>query len=93
MSDSKMITREAVETIILVRNGQRIVLNPGQVFDFTKEEHDALVDSNPKCLSKESVVSLDNEDGIDHKKVTTKQKKNQTNAPDTKGGSDKNDEL
>lgn len=81
----KMHTREAVETIILGRGKERIVINPGQVFEFTKEELDQI---SPDAVSAESVVNLDDPNGIDMKKVNKKVKANQTNAPVSKGDSD-----
>lgn len=79
------ITREAVETIILGRGAQRIVINPGQVFEFTEAEYAEITAANPKALTEKSVISLDDPNGIDMKKVDAPQAPNQTNAPDASG--------
>lgn len=90
MSNKKTFKREATQTIILGRAGERIVINPGQVFEFTEEE----LASNQHCVSEKSVMSLDDPEGdVDLKKVESKRKPNQTNAPNAKGKSEKeNDE-
>lgn len=84
----KTYTREAVETIILGRGSERIVINPGQVFEFTKDELDQI---SPNAVSEKSVISLDDPNGIDLKKVSRKVKANQTNAPVNKGDAQDDD--
>jgi hypothetical protein len=56
---SKMITREVVESVTLVRDGKRICLTTGQKFDFTEEEVEQITNASPKALSSKSVVDLD----------------------------------
>lgn len=82
----KTFKREAVETVILVRNGQRHVINPGTVVEFTQAEIDEIEGTNPKAISKQSVVSLDDPNGVDLKKLDVPQQTNQSNAPDASGG-------
>lgn len=89
----KLYKREAVETIILGRGSERHVINPGQVFEYTEAEVKEIENANPRAFSEKSVVNLDDPSGdIDLKKVETKQKRNQTNAPDAKGKASKNDD-
>ena len=91
MSSKKMFTREAVETIVIHRDGEeRQTINPGQVFDFTEEE---LAQIDPNAVSEKSVVSLDEPNGVDLKKVTTKKKANETKAPNTKGKANDDDDI
>lgn len=89
--------REAVETIVLVRNGQRYVIHPGAVVELTDAELKELESVSPKAISKQSVVSLDDPNGVDLKKLDVPQDKNQSNAPDASGGTGKananNDEM
>lgn len=56
---SKMITREVVESVTLVRDGKRICLTTGQKFDFTEDEVEQITTASPKALSNKSVVDLD----------------------------------
>lgn len=59
----KMITREVVESITLVREGgKRISLSTGQKFDFTEAEVEQINAASPKALSATSVVDLDTGD-------------------------------
>ena len=85
--------REAVETIILVRNGQRQVIHPGKVVEFTDAELKELELISPKAVSKQSVVSLDDPNGVDLKKLDVPQEKGQANAPDASGNTGNNDDM
>ena len=58
----KMITREVVESVILYRDGKRIVLTTGQKFSFTEDECAQITKMSPKALSAKSLVDLDSGD-------------------------------
>jgi hypothetical protein len=58
----KMIKREVVESVTLVRDGKRVCLSTGQKFDFTEEEVEQINAASPKALSATSVVDLDTGD-------------------------------
>lgn len=60
--ESNTYTREVVQSITLGRDGKRISLTTGQVFDFTKEEYDQIMKSNPKAISAKVTVDLDTGD-------------------------------
>lgn len=91
--EAPSLVREAVETIILVRNGQRVVVNPGTVVEFTQAELDEIESVSPKALSKTSVVNLDDPNGLDLKKLDIPQDTNQTNAPDASGNTGSGDDM
>lgn len=92
-AEAPSLVREAVETIILVRNGQRHVINPGTVVEFTQDELDEIESVSPKALSRTSVVNLDDPNGLDLKKLDIPQDKNQTNAPDASGNTGNADDM
>jgi len=58
----KMITREVVESVILYRDGKRVILTTGQKFSFTEDECAQITKMSPKALSAKSLVDLDSGD-------------------------------
>lgn len=89
----KMITREVVGSVILVRDGVRHELSTGQKFDFTKEELDQITAADPKALSATSIVSLDDESSTLKVDDAVPAKANQTAAPTTKGKGKADDDM
>ena len=93
MSEQKMITREVVGSVILVRDGKRYELTTGQKFKFTEEEIEQINAADPKALSATSIVSLDDEASALKVDDQVPAKANQTAAPTTKGkGTKKSDD-
>lgn len=80
MSKDKTYRRECQQSITLMRDGKRVELTTGQVFDFNQDEYDNLMASAPGAISSKSTVDLDTGD-VDLKKVEGGQKANQTNPP------------
>jgi len=62
MSTPKTYTREVINSITLGRDGKRITLSTGQVFDFTQEEYDQIMKSSPTSISSKVTVDLDSGD-------------------------------
>lgn len=85
MSEQKMITREVVGSVTLVRDGKRHELTTGQKFEFTEEEVQQINAADPKALSATSIVSLDDEASTLKVDDQAPAKPNQTTAPNTKG--------
>lgn len=63
-----MPKREVIQSITLGRGTERIHLTTGQVFDFTDEELDELMQANPGAISKHTTIDLDAGD-VDLKKL------------------------
>ena len=82
MAKEKTFRRECQQSITLVRNGKRVSLTTGQVFDFTEDEYNDVMSSSPSALSATSTVDLDTGD-VDLKKVENVQAGNQSTAPTT----------
>jgi hypothetical protein len=59
MSEQKTYTREVVQSISLGRDGKRINLTTGQVFEFNEDEYQQIMKSNPKAISAMVTVDLD----------------------------------
>lgn len=92
MSKEQMIRREVVGSVILVRDGKRTELTTGQKFDFTKTELEQIEAADPKAVSSQSIVDLDDEAStlkVDDEKPA---KANQTKAPNAKGDKKTNDD-
>ena len=93
MSEQKMITREVVGSVILVRDGKRYELTTGQKFKFTEEEIEQINAADPKALSATSIVSLDDEASALKVDDQVPAKANQTAAPTTKGTKKSDDDM
>lgn len=90
MSQQKMITREVVGSVTLMReDGKRHELTTGQKFDFTEEEVRQINAADPKALSATSIVSLDDEASALKVDDQAPAKANQTAAPTAKGAAAK----
>lgn len=72
----------------LMVSEQRIVLNIGQVFDFSEDELKYIMDTDPGAVSDKTVVSLDDAD-VDPRKLGDQTlAPNQSSAPALTGGDD-----
>lgn len=64
----KTYTREVINSITLGRDGKRIELTTGMMFEFTEEEYKEIMKSNPSAVSSKVTVDLDSGD-VDPSKV------------------------
>jgi hypothetical protein len=93
-----MPKREVLQRIILGRGvktvtdrkgdkvdvmAERIVLKPGQVFDFTDEELKQIMATSPNAVTSKVTIDLDSEDAV--RQIETTLEPNQAAAPAVKG--------
>lgn len=70
---------------------ERIVLLPGQIFDFTDAELAEITKANPNAVTSKISVDLDSPDSL--LKVDQTLAGNQSAAPEAKGGANEDDAM